>query len=233
MHLLKNARANVSQGAINKAVGNQVLKKIVRDGKELHFIFANKKILAIHLMLRGKLKWYEQEDVPKYSLATLTFNIPFRLAVTDVLRKANLTLNPEPSDVPDVLSSQANLAFWKKILQTHATIKNVMRDQEVIRGIGNAYSDEILWQAKISPFSVANKIPPAKIKTLVNTIKSVYTKAQKQIHKEQPDIIGGEVRDFLKVHNSRKKKSPGGATIKVKTSGSSKTYYTDEQVLYK
>ena len=53
----------------------------------------------------------------------------------------------------------------------------------------------------------------------------------KAIRNADPDIIAGEIRDFLPIHNARKKTSPGGVAIKIKP-GARKTYYTEEQVLY-
>ncbi|HXL58066.1 MAG TPA: hypothetical protein VN958_17510 [Chitinophagaceae bacterium] len=57
--------------------------------------------------------------------------------------------------------------------------------------------------------------------------------AEKQILKTHPDIISGEVRDFMNIHNPKKKQSPAGADIHYKTVSSRKTYYTDEQELFK
>ena len=56
--------------------------------------------------------------------------------------------------------------------------------------------------------------------------------AIKQIKKKHPDQLSGEVRDFLKIHNPRADKSPGGAEIIVDKKGSRKTYYTYEQQLF-
>ena len=106
-------------------------------------------------------------------------------------------------------------------------------DQKIIRGIGNAYADEILWDAGISPFSVCNKIPDEKIKRLPRSIRSVLQDAEKQIRKSKPDIISGEVRDFLKIHNAKKEQSPTGGKIHHKMANSRITYYTDEQELFK
>ena len=106
-------------------------------------------------------------------------------------------------------------------------------DQHVIRGIGNAYADEILWDAGISPFSAGNKIPPEKIKTLVKSIKKVLKDAEKKIKKTHPNLISGEIRDFLVLHHSKLKKSPTGAIIETGEINKRKTYYTNEQVLYK
>jgi formamidopyrimidine-DNA glycosylase len=138
-----------------------------------------------------------------------------------------------PECAIDALSIELNEAFLQEKLQTKAAIKNVLLDQHVIRGIGNAYADEILWDARISPFSNSNKIPAAKVKALAKSIHKVLQNAEKQIRKTHPDIISGEIRDFLLIHNSNKSHSPTGAVIHNKTVGGRKTYYTDEQELYK
>ncbi len=67
---------------------------------------------------------------------------------------ATPTLNPAPSAAPDALSEEVNFEFLKTLLSTKkGSIKNILLDQKLIRGIGNAYADEILWDARISPFS--------------------------------------------------------------------------------
>jgi formamidopyrimidine-DNA glycosylase len=105
-------------------------------------------------------------------------------------------------------------------------------DQKVLRGIGNAYADEILYDAKLSPFSVSNKIPATNVKQLAKSIKKVLEEAEKQILKNTPDIISGEFRDFMLVHQPRKKQTPAGEMIHQKPLGSRKTYYTEEQELF-
>jgi formamidopyrimidine-DNA glycosylase len=89
-----------------------------------------------------------------------------------------------------------------------------------------------LWESKIHPESKCNKIPDERIKALAKDIKSVLKDAEKQILKIKPDIINGEERSFLKIHNSKKKESPGGAKIHNKMVNSRISYYTDEQELY-
>lgn len=105
-------------------------------------------------------------------------------------------------------------------------------DQKAIRGIGNTYADEILWETRISPFSIASAIPPAKVKALHKAIAEVLNKEVMQIKKRLKGAIFGEVLDFLKVHHPGLARSPGGAEIKVKEIGGRKSYYTREQVLY-
>jgi formamidopyrimidine-DNA glycosylase len=67
---------------------------------------------------------------------------------------------------------------------------------------------------------------------LAHSIKQVLKHAEKQILREQPDIISGEIRDFLKIHKSKQVESPSGGKILMKKTGARKTYYTEEQVLY-
>jgi formamidopyrimidine-DNA glycosylase len=127
-----------------------------------------------------------------------------------------------------------NLKFFKEALsKSKAAIKKLLLDQQVIRGIGNAYADEILWEAGISPFSIASLIPPEKVKLLHRSIARVMKQAQKEIVRREPGIIAGEIRDFLKIHNSKLESSPTGGRILVDTTGGRKTYYTAEQTLYK
>ena len=227
----KGVKPGVSKAALAKALENEKLEKVAREGKELRLLFANGNVLGLHMMLHGKLEWIEKTP-PKYTLLELWFSNNKGLALTDFQRKARFMLNPGPAEAPDAMSGEANAAFWKKQLQKRTAIKKLMLDQHIVGGIGNAYADEILWKARISPFSVSNKIPAPKVKALAAAVKQVLKKAVQQIRKEDPEIIGGELRDFLLIHNSHKKKSPGGATILTKTVGGRKTYYTKEQQLF-
>jgi formamidopyrimidine-DNA glycosylase len=230
--LVHKPASNVSQVKLKKALEKQSLKKVFREGKELRMEFSNGHLLGLHFMLHGKFQWFDGKDKPPHVLLELVFEKGKQLAMIDFQRKARIILDPEPSDVPDALSTAANLAFWKKQLQKKTKIKNLLLDQHIVRGIGNAYADEILWKARISPFSASNKIPPAQVRSLATAVKQVLQRAIKQIKKEVPDIIGGEQRDFLQIHNARVKKSPTGAPILTKASGARKTYYTREQKLY-
>ena len=226
----KDLKLNVSPSTLKNSLEGKKVTGIYREGKELRMAFG-KEVLGLHLMLHGKLHWFKNNEPVKGALLELYFE-EVNLALTDYQRYAKVELNPRASDVPDALSPGANGAFWKDKLQSKATIKNLLTDQNVVRGIGNAYADEILWHAGISPFSISNKIPREKIKTLSKSVKTVLTNAQKKISKAEPGIIGGEIRDFLKIHNAKIKESPSGGAIKTRTTGGRKTYYTDEQELF-
>jgi formamidopyrimidine-DNA glycosylase len=229
-----SSKLNVSESELKKILEKQELKKVKRVGKELHFEFADGHVLGLHLMLNGELHLFNGKNEKKNTIIELLFDDDTGLALTDYQRAATPTLNPEEKDAPDALSEEVDFDFLKqKLSKTRTTIKNFLLDQKNIRGIGNAYADEILWDARISPFSVCNKIPDEKIKALSKSVKHVLEDAEKQILKSHPDLITGEMRGFLKIHNAKKKQSPSGGTIHHKVVSSRKTYYTEEQEEFK
>jgi formamidopyrimidine-DNA glycosylase len=221
-----------SQKQLSKALEGQKLKDVYRSGKEMRFLFSNGEILGLHLMLTGDLIPFEQTNERKSTKVEFYFEGGKNLALTDRFKNAFIKLNPEDKEGIDALDGKLNYSYLKKALNRKAAIKNILLDQNVIRGIGNAYSDEILWQTKISPFSKANAIPDEKIKELAKNIRKVLKNATTKIYKNHPGLIHGEVRDFLDIHTKKKDKSPTGAKIKIADRGMLKTYYTDEQELY-
>ncbi|MBS0026969.1 DNA-formamidopyrimidine glycosylase family protein [Chitinophaga sp. 22321] len=231
---VKNAKKlQTTPAALAAALDGQMLEHIRRVGKELHFVFKNGHVLGMHLMLHGKLYFFQKKNEEKYTIVELLFGDGAGLALTDFQAAANVFLDPEEKEAPDALSADFNDSYLQtQLAKKKVTIKKYLLDQHNVLGIGNAYADDILWDAKISPFSVCNKIPAVQVKVLLKSIKKILQDAEKKILKHHPDIINGEVRDFMLVHNAKLKESPGGAEIKKDTGGGRKTYYTDEQVLF-
>jgi formamidopyrimidine-DNA glycosylase len=224
-------KLNVPETKLQSALEGEILTDIERVGKELQLKFKNDHVLALHMMLHGELKLFDQTNEHKFTIIELHFKNGKGLALTDFQNAATPTLDPEVSGVPDALAIDFT-ELRDKLAAKHSPVKTVLMDQKVIRGIGNAYADEVLYDAAISPFSVSNKIPEAKVKILLKSIVSVLKDAEERILKERPGIVGGEVRDFLKVHQPKKKETDAGEPILQKPVGSRKTYYTDKQVLY-
>ena len=226
-------KINASEKALNDHFSGKSLNKVYRNGKQLFFDFGKEGLFSMHLMLHGKLVYQEDEAVPKFAIVTFDFS-DVLLVLTDFQKIASITPDPKPLEGIDAFSDELTGAWLvDRLKKSKASIKAVLLDQKIIGGIGNAYADEILWEAKISPESVANKIPEKEVKTLVKAIKNVLSDAVASILKSDPEIISGEVRDFMKVHHTKKKESPGGKEILTAKIGGRTTYYTDEQILYK
>jgi formamidopyrimidine-DNA glycosylase len=224
-------KLNVPEKKVKDTLEGQMLTKVVRVGKELQFEFDNDHILATHLMLHGQLHQFDKTNENKFTIVEMLFEGDKGLALTDFQKAATPTLDPEKQNTPDALNFDEKYLL-DKLSATRTPVKTVLMDQKVLRGIGNAYADEILYDAKLSPFSASNKIPADKVKQLAKSIKKVLEDAEKQILKNNPDIISGEFRDFMQVHQSKKKQTPAGETIHQKPLGARKTYYTDTQELF-
>jgi formamidopyrimidine-DNA glycosylase len=230
--IVNNKNIKDSQKALSKALEGEKIKDVYRSGKEMRFLFSNGKILGMHLMLTGDLIPFEGKNERKSTKVEFHFEDGNKLALTDRFKNAFVKLDPEDKEGIDALDPKLNYRFLKKALDRKAAIKNILLDQNVIRGIGNGYSDEILWHCRISPFSKANAIPDDKIRELAKTIKKVLKNATNKIAKNYPGLIHGEVRDYMDVHTKKKDKTPTGAKIKIAERGMLKTYYTDEQMMY-
>ncbi|HEY2348648.1 MAG TPA: DNA-formamidopyrimidine glycosylase family protein [Puia sp.] len=215
---------------LSKNLEGKILKKIYRSGKELRFEFADGTLAGLHLMLTGDMFIFGKENDHHSTIIELYFEGGNNLALTDRMRNAHFKLNPVDKDGVDAL--ELDFKYLKTIFNRSTIIKNILLDQELIRGIGNGYSDEILWETRISPYSISSAIPDEKIRELVKTIPKVLKEATRKIDKAYPGKVNDEVKEFLKIHR-RTDKSPTGYSIHIDTKGSRKTYYTDEQTLYK
>ena len=226
-------KVKLPEAALKKLEGKK-LEGINREGKELFFVFEGDQTLAFHLMLNGEFHLFNESNNYKNKILDLLFEDKTGLALTDWQQYANVKLNPEIPKVPDAFSKEFNEEYLEHGFKKYKSkrIKDLLIDQKFVRGIGNAYVDEILWDTKIHPLSKAGKIPIEVIKELYKSINKVLVDAEEEITKRDPEIIRGEIRDFLKVHNSKFTHSPTGGIIKKENIGSRITYYTDEQILY-
>ncbi|MDA2894191.1 Fpg/Nei family DNA glycosylase [Mycolicibacterium sp. BiH015] len=100
---------------------------------------------------------------------------------------------------PDALSLSVD-ALTDVLKTQGGRIKTVITDQKVIAGIGNAYSDEILHVAKLSPFATANKLTAAQLATLHDAMITVLTDAVTRSVGQQAATLKGEKRSGLRVH---------------------------------
>lgn len=233
LNVIQDKKLNVTPKELSGALEGQLLDLVERSGKQLHFKFKNRQTLGLHLMLHGQMHWFEKENDQKFTIMEMHFEGDKGLAITDFQRQVTSTLNPPEATAPDALGNDADFHFWKDTLQnSRGAVKTILLNQDVVRGIGNAYADEILYDARLSPFSIASKIPDAQIKTLVNSVKKVLNNAEKEIMKDDPNRISGEFRDFLQIHLPKQKVTKDGVAIHQKPLSSRKTYYTDEQEMF-
>jgi formamidopyrimidine-DNA glycosylase len=89
---------------LKKEIEGSTLKRVYREGKELHFEFSNGNILGMHLMLKGGLEILQGKNDKKNTIVEMHFDNGNILVLTDFQGVANITLNPVVKDSPDALS---------------------------------------------------------------------------------------------------------------------------------
>lgn len=233
LEVIVSKKLNVPEKELKNALEGRRLQSVLREGKTLQLHFGGGNVLGLHLMLHGEIQLIEKDDEVKFRIVQFDFKGDNSVALTDFQKQATPTLNPETVAVPDALSKEFDIMYLKKVLaKKSTTIKQVLMDQKIVRGIGNTYADEILWHARISPFSVSKAIPEKNVKILHRAIDEVLRKEIMNLTKAIPDRFNAEIYDFLVIHHPKLEKSPTGHEIKI-DKGSRKTYFTDEQILYK
>jgi len=218
-----------------KMVGTTI-RDIARDGKELFFMLSNDNYFSVHLMLNGQFFIGSQEEAEKIKskMLGLGFDDGQVFVISDIQNLCRVSLNPKPSGRPDVMSKKFTYKYFSGGIKRNEwrNIKALLIDQSFIKGIGNAYADEILWKAQISPESFAGKIPEEKLKELYEAIPIVLNDAIENIKRISPDIISGEERSFLRVHNRDKEFTDEGDKIIIKTIAEKTTFFTEKQKKY-
>ena len=102
---------------------------------------------------------------------------------------------------PDADDPALDLATWRSRIARHrGELKGVLRNQAFIAGVGNAYSDEILWAAALAPFRKRTTLAPEEIDELYRATRSVLARAIEELRSSVPPRFEVEVRDFLAVH---------------------------------
>ncbi|MCH8987656.1 MAG: Fpg/Nei family DNA glycosylase [Chloroflexi bacterium] len=190
-----------------------------RRGKFLTLRFSGGRSLVINPMLTGALQHCpESERVQKKTCVVLGLGGGMELRYLDgrqmgkvyYIRNGEDGSGGEAQDEqvpqytslgPDVLSGIAFEDFQARLKKFNGEIKGVLTRGAFISGIGNAYSDEILFAAGISPFKKCRALKPEELRTLHIQCRQVLEEAIETLRSRMGSDIHKKVRDFLKVHN--------------------------------
>ena len=103
---------------------------------------------------------------------------------------------------PDADDPNLTLDVWRSRIRSHpGELKNLLRNQAFVAGIGNAYSDEILHAARLQPFRKRGSLAPEEVDELYAAMRSTLSSAIAILRERVPPTFETEVRDFLAVHN--------------------------------
>ncbi len=172
--------------------------------------------LVVHLARAGWLRW--REDIPpqppKPGKGPLAFRVilddgsGFDLTEQGTQKRLAVYLVGDPMDVPGVASlgpDPLDSSFTAETLAAllagrRMQIKGVLRDQHIIAGIGNAYSDEVLHAARMSPFKIASSLTADQVTDLYDAIETTLTDASKRAAGLAAGDLKAEKKTGLRVH---------------------------------
>ena len=162
------------------------------------------------------MNWREElpSAPPKPGKSPLAFRLAlddgsgFDLTEQGTHKRLAVYLVRDPAEVPgvatlgpDPLAADFTVDTLTGLLAGRRTqVKGVLRDQRIIAGIGNAYSDEVLHAAKMSPFKIAASMTPADVSTLYDAIKTTLTEAVERSAGLAAADLKGEKKSGLRVH---------------------------------
>ena len=172
--------------------------------------------LITHLSRAGWLRWHDTASVvpPKPGKGPLEFRLHldevggpgFDLTEAGTQKRLAVYLVAEPQQVPGIArlgpdALAVTREEFAELLSGHTErIKTLIVDQAWLAGVGNAYSDEILHTAKLSPYAVAGRLKPEQVDVLYDALRSVLTDAVERSVGQGAASLKGEKRSGLRVH---------------------------------
>jgi len=155
-----------------------------RVGKRIAIGLDNDLWLVFHLMIAGRLHWSQERKTPdgKRTLAALDFDSgTLTLTEAGTRKRASLHVvageaglaNLDPGGI-DVLSAPLE-RFSAVLTSENHTLKRALTDPRLFSGIGNAYSDEILYHARLSPVALTQRMSPEDISRLFEATRQTLT----------------------------------------------------------
>lgn len=190
---------------------------VERTGKFLLFRTDRGSVMAVNPMLNGRFQWTSGPDGNRRAHARTCFSLKFQNRDDDLglryideryLGKVYLVDADDLDSVP-VLNEQGPDAldpaldrdeFLKRLKRYRGQVKNALVNAKFIAGIGNAYSDEILFNAGIHPFTKISTLPETRRGELFDAMRDTLHWAAEIAETEIEQKIDRKPREFLNVH---------------------------------
>jgi formamidopyrimidine-DNA glycosylase len=189
---------------LSDLIGRRV-KSVRRLGKRIVIGFEGELFAVLHLMIAGRLQWKPLGAKVPGKIGLAAFDFPTgTLTLTEAGSKKRASLHLVEGEAAlaahdpgglEVL--QADLrAFQAALVSESHTLKRALTDPRLFSGIGNAWSDEILHRAKLSPFKLTRSLTPDEAESLFRTCREVLTEWIDRLRAEAGDGFPGKVTSF-------------------------------------
>ena len=180
---------------ITRTEGQRVLG-VERLGKRVVLALDGDLFLVIHLMIAGRLRWLAAGAKPPGKIALATFEFEAgTLVLTEAgtKRRASLHLLADRAALsamdPGGIDVQAAdlTQFSARLLSENHTLKRALTDPRLFSGIGNAYSDEILHRAKLSPVALTRSLSAEQVRRLFDGTRAIMNEWTERLRAEAGD----------------------------------------------
>ena len=197
--------------------GKKVLR-LRRLGKRICIGLEDDLWLVLHLMIAGRLHWSEKSKPNARNMAAFEFSTgTLRLTEAGSRKRASLhvvrgeenllALAPKGAEISAIDHDQ-----FAQILQSeNHTLKRALTDPHLFSGIGNAYSDEILWAAQLSPLALTQKLKPEEISRLYEATRNELSRWTERLRSETGNRFPEKVtafREGMAVHGRFREACP-------------------------
>jgi formamidopyrimidine-DNA glycosylase len=204
------------------AVRGAIIRGVRRIGKRIVLEFDEDLFLVIHLMIAGRLRWRSRGQKlglgAKMLLAALEFDhgtIFFteasskKRASLQVVRGESALAALDPGGVEPLAASFEQ--FRERLTRENHTLKRTLTDPEAFSGIGNAYSDEILHAARLSPIKLTRSLSDEEHQRLFDSTRSTLTRWIDLLRRDAGEVFPEKVtafRDGMAVHGRYRQSCP-------------------------
>jgi len=222
---------------LDSLVGNSIME-ISRQGKHLVFTLSDNLHMVVHLMLTGRLILCRSNTrATKASGCLITFEDgeDLRIIENATIRRVRLHIVRDPLDVEAIakagiepLSDDFTIAYLSQhVLGRKRQLKKLLTDQTIMVGIGTAYADEILFDAKLSPIRYGTTLVDEEVARLHGSIQSVLRWAISEVRSEAGGAtVTPHERAFARIYKKSEHPCPDcGTKIAEIRYAQTKTYY--------
>ena len=192
--------------AIDSFFGN-VVESVFRIGKRIVWQFSNSRYFVFHLMIAGRFHWRKPLTSPrgKNDLAAFHFaNGTLMLTEASPKKRASLHIVERHERLAQFdkggleIQKISENQFAKRLHSANRTLKRALTDPSIFSGIGNAYSDEILLDARLSPFQRASKLDDNSTSRLYVSCRRILTQWTNVLIEETEGKFPEKVTAFRK-----------------------------------
>ena len=198
-------------GDLSEDIAGREIGEFQRSGKFLIFSLSGGRRMVINPMLTGAIQLCQQ-SLRVLKKTCLILDLPegrqIRYLDDRQMGKVYYLAEDQMDQVPnladqgaDVLAGISFEEFQSRLKRFHGEIKGGLTRGQFIAGIGNAYSDEILFASGLSPFRKTRSLKTNELEALYTQCPKVVTEAMDVLRQRVGDDIHVKIRDFLKVHN--------------------------------